>query len=421
MRYMLTYDLYESMRNTNQWLGATAKALASYPATGLVPHPMFKVMAAWGEVTERAFARMVVKPDWNVSSVVGDDGRDHVVSVTREVEKPFGDLIRFRVAGRPERPRRVLLVAPMSGHYATLLRSTVKSLLVDCEVWITDWHNARDIPVSMGKFDIEDYTLYLMDFIRHMGPDTNVIAVCQPVPLALAATAYLAELHPEAQPRTLTLIGGPVDPDAAPTEVTDFGRRVTMGQLEHLALQRVGFKYPGVGRMVYPGLAQLSSFMSMNAERHGQAFFNQIVSAAKGDASDHDKHNRFYDEYLAVMDMTAEFYLSTVERIFKEREIARNVFTVAGHRVDFSKITSVAVKVVEGEKDDISAPGQCLAALGLLTGLPASKKASHIEPGAGHYGIFAGKSWRNNIRPLVLNFMNANADAPGIRQASAAE
>ncbi|MCU0855791.1 MAG: polyhydroxyalkanoate depolymerase [Rhodobacteraceae bacterium] len=421
MRYMLAYDFYESMRNTNQWLGATAKAVASYPATGLVPHPMFQVMAAWGQVTERTFARMVVKPDWNVSSVVGDDGRDHVVSVVRELERPFGDLIRFRVAGRPERPRRVLLVAPMSGHYATLLRSTVKSLLVDCEVWITDWHNARDIPVSKGKFDVEDYTLYLMEFIRHLGPDTHVIAVCQPVPLALAATAYLAELHPEAQPRTLTLIGGPVDPDAAPTEVTDFGRRVTMGQLEHLALQRVGFKYPGVGRMVYPGLAQLTSFMSMNAERHGQAFFNQILRAAKGEASDHDKHNRFYDEYLAVMDMTAEFYLSTVERVFKEREIARNAFTVAGHRVDFGKITSVAVKVVEGEKDDISAPGQCLAALGLLTGLPASKKASHLEPGAGHYGIFAGKSWRNNIRPLVLNFIDANSDAPGIRPASAAE
>jgi poly(3-hydroxybutyrate) depolymerase len=254
-----------------------------------------------------------------------------------------------------------------------------------------------------------------------MGPDTNVVAVCQPVPLALAATAYLAELEPQSQPRTLTLIGGPVDPDAAPTEVTDFGRRVTMGQLEHLAIQRVGFKYPGVGRLVYPGLAQLTSFMSMNAERHGKAFFNQIVSTAKGDATENDKHNRFYDEYLAVMDMTAEFYLSTVERIFKEREIARNVFTVAGHRVDFGKITSVAVKVVEGEKDDISAPGQCLAALDLLTGLPASKKASHVEPGAGHYGIFAGKSWRSNIRPLVLNFIDANSDAPGLRPASAAE
>ncbi len=421
MRYMATYDLYESMRNTNQWLGATAKAMASYPVTGLFPHPMFQVMAAWGEVTERSFERMVAKPDWNVSIVVGEDGRDHPVTVETVVERPFGDLIRFRVAGRPEKDRRVMLVAPMSGHYATLLRSTVKSLLVDCEVWITDWHNAREIPVSKGKFDIEDYTLYLMDFMRHLGPDTNVVAVCQPVPLALAATAYLAELEPEAQPRTLTLIGGPVDPDANPTEVTDFGRRVTMGQLEHLALQRVGFKYPGVGRMVYPGLAQLSSFMSMNAERHGQAFFNQILRAAKGEAQEHDKHNKFYDEYLAVMDMTAEFYLSTVERVFKEREIARNEFVVAGHTVDFSKVTSVAVKVVEGEKDDISAPGQCLAALDLLTGLPASKKASHVEPGAGHYGIFAGKSWRNNIRPLVLDFIDANAGTPHVKPARAAE
>jgi poly(3-hydroxybutyrate) depolymerase len=413
MRYMLTYDFMESMRNTNQWLGATAKAMSSYPATGLVPHPMFKLMHAWGEVTERSFERMVAKPDWNVSIVVGEDGRDHLVSVEPEVTRPFGDLVRFRVTGRPEKPRRVLLVAPMSGHYATLLRSTVKSLLVDCEVWVTDWHNARDIPVSEGKFDIEDYTLYLMEFLRHMGPDTHVIAICQPAPLALAATAYLAELEPDAQPRTLTLIGGPIDPDAAPTDVTDFGRRVTMGQLEHLALQRVGFNHRGVGRLVYPGLAQLTSFVSMNAETHSRAFSEQIMRVAKGEASENDKHNKFYDEYLAVMDMTAEFYLSTVERIFKDREIARNDFVVAGHKVDIGKITSVAVKVVEGEKDDISAPGQCLAALDLCTGLPDSKKAFHREPGAGHYGIFAGRSWRNNIRPLVLSFIDANAGGAG--------
>jgi len=411
MRYMLTYDFMESVRNTNQWLGASALAMASYPATGLVPNPFFQLMAAWGEVTERTFARMIAKPDWAIDTVVASDGRDHVVSVVPEVQRPFGDLIRFSVAGRPEKKRRVLLVAPMSGHYATLLRSTVTSLLPDCEVWITDWHNARDIPVSKGKFDIEDYTLYLMDFMRHLGPDTHVIAVCQPAPLALAATAYLAELEPDAQPRTLTLIGGPIDPDAAPTDVTDFGRRVTMGQLEHLVLQRVGFKYPGVGRMVYPGLAQLTSFMSMNADTHGKAFYEQVLRVAKGESGDHDKHNRFYDEYLAVMDMTAEFYLSTVERIFKNREIARNAFMVDGHRVDIGAVTSVAVKVVEGENDDISAPGQCLAALGLLTGLPDEKKAFHREPGAGHYGIFAGRSWRNNIRPLVLEFIDANSGA----------
>ena len=406
MRFMMTYDLMEATRNTNEWLGASARALASYPAFGLVPHPIFKAMSAWGRITERSFARMVIKPDWGIRSVVGDEGRDHVVSVETVVTKPFGNLIRFRVQGRQERPRKVLLVAPMSGHYATLLRSTVASLLPDCEVFVTDWHNARDIPVSEGKFDVEDYTLYLVEFMRAIGSQTHVIAVCQPAPLALAATAYLAGEDPAAQPCSLTLIGGPIDPDAAPTEVTDFGRRVTMGQLEHLAIQRVGFKFAGAGRMVYPGLLQLASFISMNGERHGKAFYEQIIRATNGDASEHDHHNRFYDEYLAVMDMTAEFYLSTVERVFKNREIASNRFHVAGKQVDIGKITDVSVMTVEGTHDDISAPGQCVAALDLLTGLPASKKAQHLEQGAGHYGIFAGGSWRNNIRPLVLNFID---------------
>jgi poly(3-hydroxybutyrate) depolymerase len=201
--------------------------------------------------------------------------------------------------------------------------------------------------------------------------------------------------------------------------VTDFGNSVTMGQLEQTVLQRVGFKHPGVGRMVYPGLQQLSSFIAMNGERHAKAFSDQVMRVAKGEASDHDAHNRFYDEYLSVMDMTAEFYLSTVDRIFKSREIAQNTFTVRGKLCDAGKITTVAVKIVEGEEDDISAPGQCLAALDLLTGLPDSKKAAHLEPGAGHYGIFAGKSWRNNIRPLVLEFIDANSAAPAKHQTAA--
>ena len=413
MRYMITYDLMETVRNTNQWMGATALSMASYPIWGVVPNPTFRLMAAWGEVMERSYSRMVVKPDWGIDTVVASDGRDHVVTVETEIARPFGDLIRFKVQGRPYKRRKILLVAPMSGHYATLLRSTVQSLLPDAEVWVTDWHNARDIPVSVGKFDIEDYTLYLAEFMQQLGPDTNVIAVCQPAPLALAATALLAEEDPKAQPRTLTLIGGPIDPDRARTDVTDFGRRVTMGQLEQFIIQRVGFKYAGVGRMVYPGLLQLASFMSMNAETHGKAFGDQILRVAKGEAGDHDKHNRFYDEYLAVMDMTAEFYLSTVERIFKRRDIARNDFEVAGRKVDIGAITNVAVKVVEGEKDDISAPGQCLAALDLLTGLPDEMKAHHLEPRAGHYGIFAGKSWRNNIRPLVLDFIDQNTPKRG--------
>ena len=412
MKYMYTYDLMESARNTYEWMGASARAFASYPAFAMSMNPMLPLMAAWGDVTERSFSRMIAKPDWGIRSIVGPDGTDHLVDLKPVIQKPFGDLVQFFVRRRSPMARKVLLVAPMSGHYATLLRSTVASLLPDADVFVTDWHNARDIPVSAGKFDVEDYTLYLAEFIKELGPDTHVIAICQPVPLTLAATAYLAAEHPEAQPTSLILIGGPVDPDAAATEVTDFGRRVTMGQLEHLAIQRVGFKYKGAGRLVYPGLLQLQSFMAMNAERHSKAFAEQIFRVSRGEASDHDAHNRFYDEYLAVMDMTAEFYLSTVERIFKNREIARNDFVVAGRKVDFGAITKVAVMTVEGANDDISAPGQCVAALGLLTGLADSKKGHHVEPGAGHYGIFAGKSWRLNIRPLVLNFIDRAAGKP---------
>ena len=409
MQYISTYDMMETMRKTNQWLGASAQAMASYSATSMFPNPMVDWMAAWGEVTERTFARMITKPDWNIPTVTGKDGRDHAVEVEICLERPFGDLIHFQVADRAPQKRRVLLIAPMSGHYATLLRSTVISLLPDCELYVTDWHNARDIPVSAGKFDIEDYTLYLVEFLRHLGPDTHVIAVCQPAPLALAATAYLAEQDPDAQPRSLTLIGGPIDPTAAATGVTDFGDRVTVSQLEATAIQCVGSEHPGVGRKVYPGLLQLASFISMNGDRHKDAFTKQIQKVAKGEASDDDAHNKFYDEYLSVMDMPAEFYLSTVERIFKDSEIARNEFVVDGHKVNIGAITTVAVKTVEGALDDITAPGQCIAALDLLTGLPDDKKASHVEPGAGHYGIFAGKSWRNNIRPLVLDFIDANS------------
>jgi poly(3-hydroxybutyrate) depolymerase len=409
MKYMLAYDLMESTRNSFAWAGASARAMASYPAFALSMNPMLKLTAAWGEVAERSFERMIAKPDWGIRSIVGPDGQDHLIDVTPMVEKPFGSLMQFAVRRRPPMARRIMLVAPMSGHYATLLRSTVASLLPDADVFITDWHNARDIPVSAGKFDVEDYTLYLVDFMRALGPDTHVIAVCQPAPLALAATAYLAAEDPKAQPKTLTLIGGPVDPDAAATDVTDFGRRVTMGQLEELCIQRVGFSYKGAGRLVYPGLLQLNSFISMNAERHSKAFSEQIMKVANGEASDADAHNRFYDEYLAVMDMTAEFYLSTVQRIFKNREIAKNAFVVAGKRVDIAAITDVAVMTVEGSKDDISAPGQCVAALAMLTGLKDAQKTQHLEDGAGHYGIFAGKSWRLNIRPLVLGFIDKHA------------
>ena len=399
------YDYNESLRQSCAWVGATTKAFWQNPAFALSPSPLPTLFAAWGEVTERSAERVAAKPDWGIESVVSGD-RDYVVNKRTELERPFCDLIHF-TAGR-DRPvsRRILLIAPMSGHYATLCRKTVRSLLPNCDVYVTEWKNARDVPLSAGKFDIEDYTQYLVDFLRYLGENIHVIAICQPAPLALAATAMLARDKTAPNPRTLTLIGGPVDPDANPTEVTDFGNRVTMGHLEAGVIQPVGFAFAGVGRKVYPGAAQLNSFMAMNAAKHANAFLNQIAAVARGEATDHDRHNTFYDEYLAVMDMPAEFYLSTVERIFKRREIAENEFTLNGVHVDITAISETAVKIVEGGRDDISAPGQCLAALKLLPKLPKTMIETYLAPEAGHYGIFSGSAWRNDIRPAVLEFID---------------
>jgi poly(3-hydroxybutyrate) depolymerase len=402
----------ESIRQTNAWMGATTKAFWQNPAFSMTMSPFPSLFAAWGEVTERTFEKVATKPSWGIENVVSKDN-DYPVTKKIDLELPFCDLIHFAAERNRPVTRKVLLVAPMSGHYATLCRKTVVSLLPNCDVYVTEWKNARDVPMSEGKFDVEDYTKYVVQFMKHLGEDTHVIAVCQPVPLTLVATAMLADDESTPNPRTLTLIGGPVDPDANPTEVTDFGNRVTMGQLEHSVITPVGFAFPGVGRKVYPGAMQLASFISMNPKSHTTAFVNQINAVARGVAAEHDKHNNFYDLYLARMDMPAEFYLSTVDRIFKEREVARNVFTVDGKHIDISKITETAVKIVEGGRDDISAPGQCLAALDLLPNLPDRMKEHFVAEKAGHYGIFSGKAWRNDIRPAVLNFIDThNGGAP---------
>jgi len=407
MHLMATYGLMEAARETTRRMGVAAQMIGASPLFSTFPTPGSKILSAWGEVTERSCARMSVKPDWGITDLVGKRGANYKVKTEVILSRAFGDLIYFNVQGRRAQKRKILLVAPLSGHYATLLRATVLSLLPDADIYITDWHNARDIPTSEGTFDIEDYTLYLADFMRHLGGNIHVIAVCQPGPLALAATAYLAEEAPDVQPRSLTLIGSPIDPGAAATEVTDFGDRVRMDQLEMGMIQRVSPAHRGAGRAVYPGLLQLSSFIAMNAQTHAKAFHEQICKVSRGEVKSGDKHNKFYDEYLAVMDMPAEFYLSTVERIFKDHEIARNDFYVKGKRLDFGKIERTAVMTVEGVEDDITAPGQCVAALDLCTGISDEKKMTHVEPGAGHYGIFAGSSWRENIRPRVLSFIDA--------------
>ncbi|MDB2684064.1 polyhydroxyalkanoate depolymerase [Alphaproteobacteria bacterium] len=399
-----SYDLFEINKNYYQWFASTTKTFWTNPIFGLLPSPIPSAFAAWGRVTEHSLSRISVKPDWNISSYISGDSEYHV-NEKIILNFPFCNLIKFESTNPKPEKQKVLIIAPMSGHYATLVRKTVISLLPDCEVYVTDWKNARDIPFSKGKFDIEDFTKYLIEFFKELSPKLHILAVCQPAPLALAATAFLAK-EKKYLPSSLTLIGGPIDPNANPTSVTDFGNKIQMDKLKNLMTMSVGVNYKGVGRMVYPGIIQIMSFLSMNLSSHQKAFNEQIINEINGEASEFDRHNTFYDEYLAVMDMTAEFYLSTVDRIFKKREIAQNQFTLDGHILDLNNIKNVPTFVIEGKNDDISAPGQCLAALHILKNLPEKLKFNYLHHNAGHYGIFSGKAWRKDIRPQFIDFIN---------------
>lgn len=399
-----SYDLFEINKNYYQWFASTTKTFWTNPIFGLLPSPIPSAFAAWGRVTEHSLSRISVKPDWNISSYISGDSEYHV-NEKIILNFPFCNLIKFESTNPKPEKQKVLIIAPMSGHYATLVRKTVISLLPDCEVYVTDWKNARDIPFSKGKFDIEDFTKYLIEFFKELSPKLHILAVCQPAPLALAATAFLAK-EKKHLPSSLTLIGGPIDPNANPTSVTDFGNKIQMDKLKNLMTMSVGVNYKGVGRMVYPGIIQIMSFLSMNLTSHQKAFNEQIINEINGEASEFDRHNTFYDEYLAVMDMTAEFYLSTVDRIFKKREIAQNQFTLDGHILDLNNIKNVPTFVIEGKNDDISAPGQCLAALHILKNLPEKLKFNYLHHNAGHYGIFSGKAWRKDIRPQFIDFIN---------------
>jgi poly(3-hydroxybutyrate) depolymerase len=304
-------------------------------------------------------------------------------------------------------------VAPKSGHYATLLRDTVERLLPETDLYITDWRNARDVPVEAGRFDVEDYVEYLLNWFDVLGSNVHVVGVCQPAPLALVAAAKREAQHNRAQIGSLTLMGGPIDPGAAETEVTRFAERTSMAHLRRMSVHRVPHAYAGKGRDVYPGSMQLSAFMAMNPERHAKAFRDQWLDLATHKPDKVARHNAFYDEYLAVMDMTAEFYLSTVERIFKNRQVARDEFTLRGEPVSLAAMRRTPLFVIEGGRDDVAAPGQCAAALDVTTGLSGRLKRHHVEADAGHYAIFSGSRWRNSIAPKILDFINRQDAARG--------
>ncbi|MBH2000055.1 MAG: polyhydroxyalkanoate depolymerase [Sphingomonadaceae bacterium] len=371
-------------------------------------------MADWA-MPRRMFALMDVfqgakvthkRPAYNITRIPSGNAE---VAVREEVmlDLPFGDLLHFAKDEVEAAQPRVLVVAPMSGHFSTLLRSTVQTLLQDHDVYITDWKNARDVPLSAGRFGFEDYVDYVIRFFEEMGPGAHLVSVCQPCVPALAAVALMSEDKNPSTPRSMTLMGGPIDPNAAPTVVNDLANEKPIDWFEDNLISVVPFRYAGRGREVYPGFLQLSAFMSMNMERHGAQHRELYQLLADGNEVEADRIKTFYEEYFAVLDMTKEFYLETVDMVFQRTLLSKGELMYRGRKVDPGQIRKTALLTVEGEKDDVCAVGQTSAAHGLCTGLHPHLKRHHLQPGVGHYGVFSGSKWEKQVYPQVRNMILA--------------
>ena len=341
------------------------------------------------------------RPPFGITSIMVGNRE---VEVREEVaaETPFATLLRFKkdiVTAQP----RVLLVAPLSGHFSTLLRATVRTMLPDHDVFITDWHNARDIPMMAGRFGVDEYTAHLIKFLETIGPRAHVLAVCQPCVSVLAAVAVMAQAGNPAQPRSMTLMAGPIDTRVNPTKVNALAKKRAIEWFERALTAAVPLRYPGACRRVYPGFVQLVAFMSMNLERHLKAHRELYQHLANGDLDRAAVTKAFYDEYFAVLDLTAEFYLETVRLIFQEHALPMGKLEWHGHRVDPGAIRKTMLFTVEGERDDICAVGQTVAAHDLCGKLRPYLKRHHMQAGVGHYGVFSGKRWENQIYPILKN------------------
>jgi poly(3-hydroxybutyrate) depolymerase len=394
------------LSGASAWASITAELLGnpSYPMGYLGLGP-----AAAGALEVFAHATQPRgKPAFGIEAVKVA-GRTCAVSEVVVLEKPFGDLRRFARAGLPNDAPQVLIVAPMSGHYATLLRGTVERMVESSEVFITDWADAKTVPESAGRFDLDDYIDYLIAFLEHMGPGAHVIAVCQPSVPALAATAVMAAARHPARPATLTMMGGPIDTRRSPTSVNDLAMDRPIAWFRQNVIATVPVQYPGHGRRVYPGFLQLAGFMSMNLGNHLMSHYEMFKHLTAGDEAGAQATKDFYDEYRSVCDMTAEFYLQTVEEVFQKHSLANGTFTHRGAPVDLGAIRDTALLAVEGERDDISGIGQTRAALDLASGLKPSQKRYLLAEGAGHYGIFNGSKWRERIAPVVEEFIATHA------------
>lgn len=413
MQHEMLYFLHEARRAL---LGPLADVAAA--TSKLYKHPLSPLAAVPGATSAAAsfdlfhrLAKEYPKPEFGIHEVsVG--GRQ--VSVREEVvlEKPFCRLLHFkRLTGdaalldRISKEPAVLVVAPLSGHYATLLRETVRALLQDHDVYITDWINARLVPARVGPFHLDDYIAYVEAFIRHIGSAAHVLAVCQPTVPVLAAVSLMAA-RGEATPRSMTLLGGPVDARESPTAVNKLATTRSHAWFERAMVYRVPPGFPGAFRRVYPGFLQLTSFMAMNPDRHLKSHLEYFMGELRGEST--EAHKAFYDEYNAVLDMPAEYYLDTVRHVFQTFSLAKGGLTVGGELVRPAAIKTTALMTVEGELDDISAPGQTRAAHALCAGIPASKKRHFTAEGAGHYGIFSGRRWRDVIYPEIRDFIRAH-------------
>jgi polyhydroxyalkanoate depolymerase len=377
-------------------------------ATSHSPWPLFtdakRTFDAGMEMVSR-FTLTHTRPDFGITSVrVGN--RDVPIREEVVLSFPFGDLLHFAKDVDAPQPK-VLVIAPLSGHFATLLAKTCTTLLRDHDVYITDWSNARDVPLSAGKFGVDEYCEYVISFLEEIGPGAHILAVCQPCVQALAAVSVMSEEKHPATPRTMTLMAGPIDTRESPTEVNKLAMGKPLSWFKQTVISRVPRRYKGAGRRVYPGFLQLTAFVAMNVERHRSQHQKLYEHLANGDVAEAKKIKDFYDEYFAVLDLTEEFYLETIDRIFQRADLATGNFTYRGRKVDPAKITRTALLTVEGGRDDICALGQTAAAHDLCSSLRPHLKRHHLQANVGHYGTFNGKRWENEIYPVVRNFILA--------------
>lgn len=408
-KFAMLYHSYELQRSMLAGASAVASMGANWlvnPSNPLSYVGMSPIISSALDVFAHASAPRR-KPEFGINSVE-IDGKPVDINEEIVLRLPFGQLRRFVKAGVRKPGPRILVVAPMSGHYATLLRGTVERLIPGNDVYITDWRDAKLVPLSDGSFDLDDYVDYLVAFLEHIGPGAHIIAVCQPsVPAYAAAALMSANKHP-ALPATLTMMGGPVDTRQAPTAVNSLATGRPHAWFEHNAIVTIPQFYPGAGRRVYPGFLQLAGFMSMNLGNHMQSHWDMFRHLVDGDGESADASKDFYDEYRSVCDMTAEFYLQTVDTVFQRHLLPKGEMLHRGTRIDPAAIKDIALLAIEGERDDISGIGQTKAALTLAKSLPAEKKKYLIAGEVGHYGIFNGRKWRERIAPVVEDFIAAH-------------